>query len=37
MGIINLGNHNSIFNHFICERRDENIQKDTMRFIRNIN
>lgn len=31
-----IGNHNSIFNHFISEIRDENIQKDSMRFRRNI-
>lgn len=31
-----IGNHNSIFNQFISEIRDENIQKDSMRFRRNI-
>ncbi len=31
-----VGNHNSIFNHFISEIRDEKIQKDSMRFRRNI-
>ena len=31
-----IGNHNSIFNQFIAEIRDENIQKDSMRFRRNI-
>ena len=36
MKIINLGKQNSIFNHFICEIRDVNIQKDAMRFRRNI-
>ena len=36
MEIINLGEHNSIFNHFIREIRDVNIQKDSMRFRRNI-
>ena len=36
MEIINLGKQNSIFNHFIREIRDVNIQKDTMRFRRNI-
>jgi uracil phosphoribosyltransferase len=36
MKIINLGKHNSIFNHFIREIRDVNIQKDAMRFRRNI-
>ena len=36
MKIINLGNQNSIFNHFISEIRDINIQNDAMRFRRNI-
>ena len=36
MEIINLGQQNSIFNHFIREIRDVNIQKDAMRFRRNI-
>jgi len=36
MEIINLGKQNSIFNHFISEIRDINIQKDAMRFRRNI-
>ena len=36
MEIINLGQQNSIFNHFIQEIRDVNIQKDSMRFRRNI-
>ena len=31
-----IGNHNSVFNQFIAEIRDENIQKDSMRFRRNI-
>lgn len=31
-----IGNHNSIFNQFISEIRDEKIQKDSMRFRRNI-
>lgn len=31
-----IGNQNSIFNHFTSEIRDENIQKDRMRFRRNI-
>ena len=35
MEIINLGSHNSIFNQFIAEIRDEKIQKDSMRFRRN--
>ena len=36
MEIINLGKQNSIFNHFVREIRDVNIQKDAMRFRRNI-
>ena len=36
MEIINLGKQNSIFNHFIREIRDVNVQKDSMRFRRNI-
>jgi len=36
MEIINLGKQNSIFNHFIQEIRDVSIQKDSMRFRRNI-
>ena len=36
MKIINLGNKNSIFNHFIREIRDVSIQNDSMRFRRNI-
>ncbi|MCB9174968.1 MAG: uracil phosphoribosyltransferase [Flavobacteriales bacterium] len=35
MEIINLGSHNSIFNQFIAEIRDEKIQQDSMRFRRN--
>jgi len=31
-----IGNNNSVFNQFIAEIRDENIQKDPMRFRRNI-
>ena len=33
---INLGKQNSVFNHFIQEIRDVNIQNDSMRFRRNI-
>lgn len=36
MEIINLGEENTIFNHFIREIRDVNIQNDAMRFRRNI-
>ncbi|MEI6822321.1 MAG: uracil phosphoribosyltransferase [Bacteroidota bacterium] len=31
-----LGNHNSVFNQFVAEVRDEVIQKDSMRFRRNM-
>lgn len=31
-----IGNHNSVFNNYIAEIRDENIQKDSLRFRRNI-
>jgi uracil phosphoribosyltransferase len=34
--IINIGEQNSIFTHFIAEMRDEKIQKDSMRFRKNI-
>tara|TARA_B100000965_G_C19556018_1_gene742222 strand:+ start:125 stop:778 length:654 start_codon:yes stop_codon:yes gene_type:complete len=33
---INLGEQNTLFNHFISEIRNVNIQKDSMRFRRNI-
>lgn len=36
MHIHNLSNQNSILNHFLIEIRDINIQKDSMRFRRNI-
>ena len=36
MEIINLGNQDSVFNHFVREIRDISIQKDAMRFRRNI-
>jgi uracil phosphoribosyltransferase len=36
MKVINLGKKNSIFNHFIREIRDVNIQNDSMRFRRNM-
>lgn len=36
MEIINLGNQNSIFNHFISEIRNIEIQNDSMRFRRNL-
>lgn len=36
MEIINLGDSNSILNRFVAELRDINIQKDSLRFRRNI-
>lgn len=36
MKVINLGETNSILNQFIAELRDKNIQKDSMRFRRNL-
>ena len=36
MEIINLGSSNSILNRFVAELRDVNIQKDSLRFRRNI-
>jgi uracil phosphoribosyltransferase len=36
MKTINLGRQHTIFNHFISEMRDVNIQNDSMRFRRNI-
>lgn len=36
MEIINLGNSNSILNRFVAELRDVTIQKDSLRFRRNI-
>ncbi len=36
MEIINLGNSNSILNQFVAELRDVNIQKDSLRFRRNV-
>jgi uracil phosphoribosyltransferase len=36
MEIINLGEQNSVFNQFIAEIRDVNIQKDSLRFRKNI-
>jgi uracil phosphoribosyltransferase len=35
MEVVNLGKSNSILNQFIAEIRDEDIQKDSMRFRRN--
>ena len=36
MKIINLSENNSILNRFIAEIRDQKIQKDSMRFRRNL-
>ena len=36
MKTINLGNNHTIFNNFISEIRNINIQNDSMRFRRNI-
>ena len=36
MKVIKLGKQNSIFNHFIREIRDVNVQRDSMRFRRNM-
>ena len=36
MKVHNLSNQNSVFNQFIAEIRDKNIQKDSMRFRRNM-
>lgn len=36
MEIVNLSNNNSLFNHFIAEIRDVNVQGDQMRFRRNL-
>lgn len=36
MEVINLGAQNSVLNHFIAELRDKSVQKDSMRFRRNL-
>ncbi len=36
MKVINLGEKNSILNKFVAQMRDKNIQKDSMRFRRNL-
>ena len=36
MKIINLGKNNSVFNNFISQIREVNIQQDSMRFRRNL-
>lgn len=34
--VINLGDHNSLFNQFLSEIRDHNVQADSMRFRKNM-
>ena len=36
MKVINLGDNNSILNKFVAQMRDKKIQKDSMRFRRNL-
>lgn len=36
MKVINIGENNSVLNHFVAELRDKTIQKDSMRFRRNL-
>ena len=36
MKTINLGEQNSVLNRFVAEMRDKNVQKDSMRFRRNL-
>lgn len=36
INVINIGSQHSVFNQFIAEIRDETIQKDSMRFRRNL-
>lgn len=36
MKVINLGEHNSVLNSFMAQMRDKSIQKDSMRFRRNL-
>ena len=36
INLVNIGEKNSIFNQFVSEIRDQNIQKDSMRFRRNL-
>jgi len=36
MKVINLGETNSVLNHFVAEMRDKTIQKDSMRFRKNL-
>ena len=36
MKVINIGEKNSILNKFVAQMRDKDIQKDSMRFRRNL-
>ena len=36
MKVINLGENNSVLNNFMAQMRDKNVQKDRMRFRRNL-
>ena len=36
MKVINLGEKNSILNKFVAQMRDKDVQKDSMRFRRNL-
>ena len=36
MKVINLGESNSVLNHFMAQLRDKDIQKDMLRFRRNL-
>ena len=36
MKVINIGKNNSVFNNFISQIRDINVQQDSMRFRRNL-
>ena len=36
MKVINLGENNSILNKFVAQMRDKSLQKDSMRFRKNL-
>ena len=36
MNVVNLGEQNSVLNSFIAQMRDKSVQKDSMRFRRNL-
>ena len=36
MKVINLGQKNSVLNKFVAQMRDKDVQKDSMRFRRNL-